>query len=353
MIRILFLFASLLLVLGTVEIGNKINVFSADEGGYFCIKIPDLLVTQNSTLIAFGEGRRESCSDFTWTDLVIKRSFDGGRSWGPLTILFSNSTPAIHVVIGNAAPVQIKSGRILVPFCRNNFQVFLTYSDDDGLTWSNPIEIKDAVRPHWTWVGTGPPAALQLSTGRIIVPAYHSFTPNDDGEISYGHTLISDDEGKTWRIAGETDTKFPLFRSNECQAVEPFRNGSVWINARGLGTARLRLSLPDSGETVESVELISGLPEPLGGCEGSTVQSGSNFYFSGPAERSILRFNMTLFMSSDFLVWQRLAVIDAGPSAYSALVTLANGSLALLYERSTNQSLIFVPQHISFVVIAM
>ena len=34
--------------------------------------------------------------------------------------------------IGNAAPVQLReNGRILVPFCRNNKEIWLTYSYDD------------------------------------------------------------------------------------------------------------------------------------------------------------------------------------------------------------------------------
>ncbi len=101
------------------------DVFSAGEGGYYCIKIPVLLSTQNSTLIALGEARRPDCSvyaleimtvfslttgvclqDYTWTDLVIKRSTDGGATWSNLTVLYSNSSTTDFNVVGNAAIVQ-------------------------------------------------------------------------------------------------------------------------------------------------------------------------------------------------------------------------------------------------------
>lgn len=128
-------------------------VFSRGEGGYYCIKIPSLITTAKGTLIAFGEGRMFSCSDFTWTDLIYKRSTDGGKTWGPLTLLYTNSSKGgQHTVIGNAAPVVLRdSHRVLLPFCRNNQQVMLTYSDDDGVTWSAPINISGVVHSSWSW----------------------------------------------------------------------------------------------------------------------------------------------------------------------------------------------------------
>ena len=135
-----------------LSISQETVVFERGEGGYYCIKIPALLTTAKGTLIAFGEGRMFSCSDFTWTDLIYKRSTDNGKTWSPLTILYSNSSGVEHTVIGNAAPVVLKeSHRILLPFCRNNLQVMLTHSDDDGITWSSPANISGVVHPSWSW----------------------------------------------------------------------------------------------------------------------------------------------------------------------------------------------------------
>ena len=60
---------------------SGVDVFVAGEGGYFCIKIQSLTVTERGTLLAMGEGRLKNCSDYTTTDLVFKRSVDRGRTW--------------------------------------------------------------------------------------------------------------------------------------------------------------------------------------------------------------------------------------------------------------------------------
>jgi len=88
---------------------------------------------------------------------------DGGVTWSPLTLLVSNSSSVDANVVGNAAPVQdLATGRIWLPFCRNNEQVFTTFSDDDGLTWAAPTHHPLLTNPLWKWVGLGPPAGLQL-----------------------------------------------------------------------------------------------------------------------------------------------------------------------------------------------
>ncbi len=73
--------AILLALIGIVAAGPGVDVFTAGEAGYFCIKIPSLLATPSGALLATGEGRHDNCSDYTWTDLVFKRSTDGGKTW--------------------------------------------------------------------------------------------------------------------------------------------------------------------------------------------------------------------------------------------------------------------------------
>jgi sialidase-1 len=279
----------------------EVNVFHFGEGGYWCIKIPYLFTTFNGSLLAFGEARRWDCSDFTSTDLVMKRSTDNGQTWSPLEVVYSNTTATQNVTIGNAAPLQLRAnGRILLPFCKNNRLVFQTYSDDDGLTWAPPELVPGGIHPDWQWIGTGPPGGMQLMSGRLVVPSYHSYVNNTDGTITRSHLMINDDplgSAAGWRIGGVAPG---IFWTNECQAVELEPN-HILVAARGFLWSRLQIESFDGGETLQEPYYI-GIPEPLEGCEGSIVylRNQSKLFYSGTTSIDPLRLNMTIWESSDF-----------------------------------------------------
>src|SRR3982074_1388936 len=60
------------------------DVFRAGEGGYHTYRIPALIVSPKGTLLAFCEGRRNSGSDAGDIDVLLRRSFDGGKTWAPV-----------------------------------------------------------------------------------------------------------------------------------------------------------------------------------------------------------------------------------------------------------------------------
>ena len=244
------------------------------------------------------------------------------------------------------------TGRIIVPFCRNNLEVLITYSEDDGATWTTPSLIPNVTLPGWEWIGTGPPSSIQLTSGRILTPAYHSsYNHYTDGLITNSHVMFSDDGGDNWTLGGTLNS---LHLSNECQAVELYNNGTIFINSRSLLTHRLKSISYDSGETFGEVIEMKDLIEPLGGCEGSTIIHPLNnwMFFSIPNNPSFLRENMTVFISEDYAnSWNVWKVINEGRSGYSALAVLPDNSVGLLYEKSTLHGLIFVPTEIAFDVI--
>lgn len=372
---------------------DKVNVFSRGENGYFCIKIPDIILTQNGTLIAFGEARMFSCSDWTWTDLVYKKSYDNGTTWSELLILYSNTTLSTYKTenntIGNAAPIQDSvTKRILVPFCRNNREVYLTYSDDNGESWltdnnnnnngtnAAPIgPLTDLVRKEWKWIGLGPPNGIQLNNGgRIIIAAYHSDT-HLDGDLSKGHCIYSDDHGDTWQLSdgifgiSNNGDEFEFWPSESC-AVE-LHNGSILINSRGTGEYRLQTLSNDNCNTFESSYNILSLRDQDTGCEGSMIRyeyslndyQRDYLYYSGltPSRDTVLRYNMTLSVSmNEGDSWIQLDEIDELPSSYSALVGMPKfeidkgkniDRIGILYERSDELRVIFVPDHITFAMV--
>lgn len=360
-----------------------ITVFKKGEAGYYCHKIPYLFVTVKNTLLALAEARgkgQSSCNDFTGTDLVIKRSYDLGKTWSELQVLISNSSTTEQNVVGNAAPVQDNAGRIWMPFCRNNEEIFIIYSDDDGMLWSKPLALPHLVLDGWKWVGLGPPSGLKLSTGRLLIPGYHTSLWKGDGCVSKAHTMYSDDNGQSWALGSEDfgDPYFP----NEAQAVE-LKNGSILINARTISTHRLQMRSDDGGITFSPPWIVADLIEPIEGCEGSFIRDAETdiLYYSGSYTNGVIRKNMTILTSKDEgMSWTALVVVDKGATSYSALAILdcslevftpsnhvstivgavasktgttmisrdnrGGKILALLYERSTSMNIIFEPDEI-------
>nr|DAA35232.1 TPA_inf: sialidase NEU1.2 [Karenia brevis] len=327
-----------------------VNVFSKGESGYYCIKIPYLTSLPDNSLLALGEARWGSCSDYTKTDLVMKTSWNGGKTWSALKIFHTGGEAD---TVGNAAPVVVGQD-LIIPFCLNNSKVFIKRSGDLGETWSNAEDISSNVtRAHWKWVGLGPPAGLLLSSGRILIPGYHTdiFGPYvDNGDVSKGHAMLSDDGGKSWRLSADDDfggRHFP----NEDQAVE-LSGGHVAIFARGLGFFRTRTVSEDGGDHWGTTEVLETLPQPFIGCEGSTIKcrESKRLVYSGPVHfMTRLREDMSIYVSDDEgRTWQKYMRVDPGFSAYSALAWHGK-NLALLYDRSNvTTDVRFEPDHMSF-----
>ena len=80
--------------------------FRAGAGGYASHRIPAVVVTRAGTLLAFAEGRVGSSADHGDIDLVLKRSADGGRTWGEPQVVARNG----NGTAGNPAPVVLEDG---------------------------------------------------------------------------------------------------------------------------------------------------------------------------------------------------------------------------------------------------
>ena len=188
---------------------TRVDVFTAGQEGYHTFRIPALLVSPRGTLLAFCEGRKTGRGDHGDLDLVLKRSGDGGKTWGPVELVYEEGGQE-KVTIGNPCPVVDRdTGVIWLPFCRDNDDVLVTSSDDDGRTWSKPRLITaDVKKPDWGWYATGPGNAIQLTRGkhrgRLVIPCDHRVKGDDKdwGTAGRSHVIYSDDHGKdlaAWR----------------------------------------------------------------------------------------------------------------------------------------------------------
>ena len=61
----------------------KSDLFVAGTEDYAIYRIPGLVVTSKGTVLAYCEARRTGKSDWDTIDILLRRSTDGGKSWGP------------------------------------------------------------------------------------------------------------------------------------------------------------------------------------------------------------------------------------------------------------------------------
>ncbi|HUG90452.1 MAG TPA: sialidase family protein [Planctomycetaceae bacterium] len=321
------------------------DVFVSGTEGYHTYRIPAVVVTTKGTLLAFCEGRKTSRADHGDIDLVLRRSADGGRTWQAMQVVYEEGGDAA-ITIGNPCPVvDGKTGRVWLPFCRDNDEVFVTFSDDEGMTWAEPRRITGSVkRPGWGWYATGPGVGIQLQhgphAGRLVIPCDHR-EPIDGRPVMYSHVFYSDDHGETWKLGGSVDR-----HTDECQVVE-LADGRLLINMRNYwgrdggepakGNQRALATSSDGGATWQGLRFDETLIEPV--CQASLLripsageENRTRLLFSNPASRTT-RERLTVRLSADEgRTWPFDRVLHTGPAAYSCLAVLPDGSVGCLYE---------------------
>jgi sialidase-1 len=324
---------------------REVDVFRAGDDGYHTYRIPALLATKKGTLLAFAEGRKDNAKDHGDIDLVLKRSEDGGKTWSAQSIVHEEGGTA-KTTIGNACPVvDVRTGNIVLPFTRDNDDVFAAISKDDGRTWSTPQQITASVKKDgWSWYATGPGVGIQLQSGRykgrLVIPCDHREEVNGQS-AKVSHVFFSDDGGRTWKLGGSAKR-----HTDECQVVQ-LSDGSLMLNMRNYwerdggepqkGRKRAISRSADGGETWPDLWFDETLIEPV--CQASLItyapkgKPSTRLLFSNPASRES-RVQLTVRASSDNgKTWPVSRLVCEGPSAYSCLATLHDGSIGLLYER--------------------
>jgi sialidase-1 len=330
-----------------------VDVFVNGQEGYPAFRIPALLATKRGTLLAFAEGRA-SLHDHAENDIVLKRSTDHGKTWGPLQPIHEDGANSL----GNPTAVVVReTGRVLLMYQRyaKGFderkaepgldgpricRTFTQQSDDDGAMWSKPVEITAQVkRPtDVTSTATGPGIGIQLvrgkHAGRILMP----FNQGPYGKWKV-YAVITDDGGKSWRY-GETAPEGAAGYANEVQFVE-LNDGSVMLNARnqGGGEKRRKVSISrDGGETWSTTRHDPALIEPI--CQASILRHPGNsdpakdvFLFSNPATQTGRTNGMIRLSRDEGGTWPVSRVLYPGGFAYSCLASLPDRSIGCLFER--------------------
>lgn len=358
-----FLFISVIVVYlsaysQSLSVRNKtITLFRSGEGGYVQYRIPAVITTGKGTLLAFCEARKKP-GDAGDIDLMYKRSTDKGISWSMQQIIWDdgpntcgNPCPVVDEETGTVwllmthNPGEASESEIIKNKMRDSRTVWVSKSEDDGQSWSEPIEITRTTKDtSWGWYATGPGVGIQIKygphKGRLVIPCDHSYADPQghlrDGTFEYGdHIVYSDDHGKTWRLGGTIRPKV-----NECQVVEiADGNGTLLMNMRSYFGRQCRTQAVsyDGGSSWTKPRDIPVLVEPV--CQASMIRYSwpnkhhrSCLLFMNPASTSG-RHNMAIRASYDEgKTWPVIKTLYAGAAAYSSMAVLPDGTVGCLYE---------------------
>lgn len=352
---------------------EKQDLFTVgDDPAYTIYHIPGVVVTAKGTVLAWCEARKRPAGVSDWDDIriLLRRSHDDGKSWSapqsianvegpkrknPFALRIKNVDPA-DVTYNNPVLIADRDGTVHMLFCLEYERCFYQRSEDDGLSWSKPVEITaafDAFKKDYAWkvLATGPNHSIQLRTGRLVVPVWLS-----TGEGGNAHrpsvtaTIYSDDQGQAWEAG---DIAVPCtdewINPNETVAIE-LGDGRVMLNVRNESKAHRRLVVtsPDGATNWSTPEFDDALLEPI--CMGGIVRYShggqSLILFSNPhnldkaqakAEpgKNRDRKNVSVKLSRDEgQTWPVNKLLEDGPSAYSDLAVTKDGTILCFYGRA-------------------
>ncbi|MER7834619.1 sialidase family protein [Streptomyces sp. NPDC096040] len=342
--------------------------YVSGEGGYPQYRIPAVVRTGRGTLLAFAEGRQSTTGDSGDIDVVLRRSSDGGCTWGPLQVVADgkgntrgNPAPVVDprtgdIVLvtsyndGAVSEAQIMRGQVTKEQSR---RVFVQRSRNDGRSFTAPREITAQVKPSgWRWYATGPGHAVALTAGphrgRLVVAADHSGSPrpgsSDTGrEARYygGHAIYSDDGGRSWHLGFVDDSYTGHDNVNETTAAQ-LPDGRLYFNARDQnGTSlgnRVNAWSSDGAETLDADFTIQPTLRRVPVVEGSVLQLhgvGAPLLFSAPSIPTARQL-MALWTSADEgITFDKILTLSGRKAAYSDLVQVDKSTVGVLYETGT------------------
>ena len=151
--------------------------------------------------------------------------------------------------------------------------------DDDGKTWSEPINITRQVkRPEWHFLLQGPGRGITMSDGTLVFPTQYI----DAERMPHSAIMYSRDSGRTWHMH-----LGPRANTTEAQVAE-LPDGTLMLNMRdNRGGSRAVAVTDDLGATwSEHISSRKALREPV--CMASIISVPAGQNISG---RDILLFS--------------------------------------------------------------
>lgn len=314
-------------------------------------RIPALVCLPDGSLLAVCDKRKYNETDLPEDiDIVARRSEDKGRTWTePVTIVEGQGVKKGY---GDAALVVADNGDVVCAFVGGNGLWASTESDpqrsyicrstDGGRTWGTPTDItsqlwglqasNSACRNYKSsFFGSG--NGLRLTRGEhagriMFVAAMCRWNAN----VLDNFVVYSDDNGHTWNVSAKA-----FSAGDEAKLVE-LVDGRVLLSVRRSGARGYNIST-DGGQTWGTQGLWNEMK--TNACNGDMIRFSAT---DKGAEKNILlhsipnsmnRENVSIFLSYDEgTTWQDPVSLFKGPSVYSSLTILNDGTIGAFVEKN-------------------
>lgn len=308
--------------LNTTNEPYKTTVFNKSDNmwnaKYF--RIPSLQTLSDGTMLAFSDIRYNGAQDHAYIDIGAARSIDGGKTWDYKTVMENDRVDSTYSRVMDSTTVVTDTGRIILiagswnkngnwasstTSLRSDWSVQMVYSDDNGSTWSDKIDlttntarIKNQPSNTIGWLG-GVGAGTVMSDGTIVMPIQIALRENNANNY-YSSVIYSKDNGETWTMGN----KVPNSKTSENMVIE--LDGALIMSSRNDGNNyRSSYISYDLGTTWKVYEPLHGkiLTGNGSGCQGSfikvTAKDGHRLGFiSAPknTKGGYIRDNITVYM---------------------------------------------------------
>jgi sialidase-1 len=340
-----------------------IGVRHAGDDGSAAYRIPGLVTTNRGTLLGVYDIRYNNSADLQeYVEIGVSRSTDKGQTWEPMRVAMSfgesGGLPKAQNGVGDPAIlVDRQTGTIWVIAAwthgmgngrawfnsqqgidrAQTAQLMLVRSDDDGQTWSEPVNITGQVKdPSWHFLLQGPGMGITMQDGTLVFAAQFI---NEDRD-PHSCIIYSKDRGKTWHLHNA-----PRENTTEAQVAE-IEPGILMLNMRDdRGGSRAVYITKDMGKTWEKhPSSRKVLREPV--CMASLIQSDAKdnvlgkdvLLFSNPNTikgRNHITIKASLDGGRTFPEEYQLMIDEGDGWGYSCLTMIDRETVGILYEGST------------------
>ncbi len=345
---------------------DKKSLVSYGKGPYQCYRIPGIVVTARGTILCYFETRLGR-SDWSTRGVGLLRSEDNGQTWSEMAVIVRTEQ---EEAINNPVMIAGKDGRVHFLWQIEYSRGFYQYSDDDGKTFSEAVEITsflEAFRTkqgyQWKVIAFGPGHGIELANKALLVPVWLANGVEKAHHPSVVSTIMSYDGGKTWETGEIISDVNGMMNPNETCAVQ-LSDESIMLNIRHMGRTHYRaISISKNGlEGFSEPQYHYSLPDPI--CFGSMVKADlsindtrqSGMLFSNCATNpnpdnfySRERKFLTLRLSFDECKTFQYSRLLETRSGYSDVAPSLDGKwIFCFYEHDVDPEMYSEPKHLTF-----